>query len=66
MGGNKPTPRDRLSLYAVLHRYGGVERRLDLAGYREPRERISRAVTAFVAETFRLTGTGAGDLADGR
>ncbi len=35
MGGNKPTPRDRLSLYAVLYRYGGVERRLDLAGYRE-------------------------------
>ena len=57
---------DWLSLYAVLYRYGGVERRLDLAGYQELRGRINRAVTAFVDETFRITVTGVGDLEDRR
>lgn len=59
---NDREPHDWLSLYAVLYRYGGVERRLDLAGYRDLQERITRAVTAFVDEAFRITGTGAGDL----
>ena len=59
-------PRDWLTQYAVDYRYGGAEHRLDAGGYRELQERISRAVEAFVAETFRLTGTGPGDLGDGR
>ena len=59
---NDRDPHDWLSLYAVLYRYGGVEHRLDLDEYRDLQERIGRAVTAFVAETFRITGTGAGDL----
>ena len=63
---NDRDPYDWLSLYAVLYRYGGVERRLDLAGYRELQERINRTVTAFVDETFRITGTGPEDLENGR
>ncbi len=59
---NDRDPYDWLSLYAVLYRCGGVEKRLDLAGYRELQEGIGRAVTAFVEETFRITGTGPGDL----
>ena len=59
---NDCDPHDWLSLYAVLYCYGGVERRLDLDEYRDLQERIGRAVTAFVAETFRITGTGAGEL----
>ena len=55
-------PRDWLTGYAVAYRYGGAEHELDAAGYRELQERIGRAVTAFVEETFRITGTGAGDL----
>ena len=59
---NDRDPHDWLSLYAVLYRYGGVEKRLDLAGYQELQERTTRALTAFVEETFRITGTGPGDL----
>ena len=63
--------RDWLTQYAVdnradLSKIVGAEHRLDPAGYRELQERISRAVTAFVEETFRITGTGAGDLESGR
>ena len=65
--GRRPRdPRDWLTQYAVDYRYGGAEHRLDAGGYRELQERISRAVKAFVAETFRLTGTGPGDLESGR
>ena len=59
-------PRDWLRLYAVMYRYGGAEHKLDAAGYRELQERISRAVTAFVGEIYRVTGTGPGDLEAGR
>ena len=59
-------PRDRLSLYAVMYRYGDVEHRLDPDGYRELQERINNAVPAFVGEIYRITGTGPGDLDNGR
>ena len=55
-------PRDWLTGYAVAYRYGGAEHELDAAGYQELQERIGRAVTAFVAETFRITGTAPEDL----
>ena len=58
--------RDWLTEYAVEYRYGGAEHRLDAASYRDLQERISRAVEAFVAEIFRITGTGPADLEDGR
>ena len=59
-------PRDWLTGYAVAYRYGGAEHELDAAGYRELQERIGQAVTAFVEEIFRITGTGPGDLENGR
>ena len=59
---NDRDPHDWLSLYAVLYRYGGVEHRLDLDEYWDLQERIGRAVTAFLEETFRIPETGAEDL----
>ena len=35
-------------------------------GYRDLQESIGQAVTAFVEETFRITGTGPGDLERGK
>ena len=61
--GNEP--RDWLTQYAVAYRYGGAEHELDAAGYRELKERIGRAVTAFVEEIHSITDTGAGDLENG-
>ena len=53
-------PRDWLSLYAVMYRYGGAKHRLNAVGYRELQQRITQAVTAFVTEIHCTTGTGAG------
>ena len=62
LGLQERDPKDWLSLYAVMYRYGGAEYELDAPGYRELQQRIGRAVTAIVEETFRLTGTGPSDL----
>ncbi len=56
-------PTDWLTQYAVEYRYGGAEHRMDAAAYRELQTRIGQAVTAFVDEVFRITGTGPADLA---
>ncbi len=58
-------PRDWLSLYAVMYRYGGAEHRLNPDGYRELQERIGQAVRAFAREVYRITGTGPEDLGNG-
>ena len=62
--GNEP--REWLTGYAVAYRYGGAEHELNATGYRELQERIGGAVEAFVAEIFRITGTGPEDLENGR
>lgn len=55
-------PRDWLSRYAVLYRYGGAEYRLNQTGFQELKAQINRAVIAIVEHIHYLTGTGPSDL----